>query len=133
MTHRLNWKSLVLAGSLGFALSGTALSAHADDKKPAPAPAAAVKKAGQTVEMKVTAKGFEPDAVTVKKGEPVTLVITRTVERTCATEIVIDEHGIKTKLPMNKPVTVTFTPNKAGELKYGCAMNKMIGGVLTVQ
>jgi len=38
---------------------------------------------------------------------------------------------IKTKLPLNKAVKVTFTPTKSGELKYGCGMNKMIGGVLT--
>jgi plastocyanin domain-containing protein len=45
---------------------------------------------------------------------------------------VIDEHKIKTPLPLNKPVTVTFTPSKTGTLKYGCAMNKMIGGVITI-
>jgi plastocyanin domain-containing protein len=88
---------------------------------------------GQTVEMKVTDKGFEPAAVTVKKGEPVTLIITRTTDKTCATEIVVDDHNINTKLPLNKATKVTFTPKKSGELKYGCGMNKMIGGVLTVQ
>jgi plastocyanin domain-containing protein len=45
---------------------------------------------------------------------------------------VIDEHKINTPLPLNKPVTVTFTPSKTGALKYGCAMNKMIGGVITI-
>jgi plastocyanin domain-containing protein len=83
--------------------------------------------------MKVTDKGFEPASATVKKGKPVTLIITRMTDKTCATDIVIDEYDIKTKLPLNKPVTVSFTPKKAGELKYGCAMNKMIGGVLSVQ
>ena len=83
--------------------------------------------------MKVTDKGFEPANVTVKKGEPVTLVITRVTEQTCATDIVIDDYGINTKLPLNKAVTVTFTPKTAGDLKYGCAMGKMIGGVLKVQ
>jgi plastocyanin domain-containing protein len=83
--------------------------------------------------MKVTDKGFEPATVTVKKGEPVTLVITRTTDHTCATDIVIDDYGINTKLPLNKAVTVTFTPKKAGDLQYGCAMGKMIGGVLKVQ
>jgi len=91
------------------------------------------KNAGQKVEMKVTDKGFEPETLTVKKGRPVTLVITRTTEKTCATDIVIDEYGIKTALPLNKAVEVSFTPKKAGKLTYGCAMGKMIGGVLTVQ
>lgn len=84
------------------------------------------------VEMSVTEKGFEPQNIRVKKGEPVTLIITRKTDTTCATEIVIDEHKIKTVLPLNKPVTVTFTPSKTGALKYGCAMNKMIGGVITI-
>jgi plastocyanin domain-containing protein len=84
------------------------------------------------LEMSVTEKGFEPANIRVKKGEPVTLIITRKTETTCATEIVIDEHKIKTPLPLNKPVTVTFTPSKTGALKYGCAMNKMIGGVITI-
>lgn len=85
------------------------------------------------ITMSVTDKGFEPAAVKVKKGEPVTLVITRKTDRTCATEIVIDEHGVNTKLPLNQAVTVTFTPRKSGDLKYGCGMGKMIGGVLTVE
>jgi plastocyanin domain-containing protein len=87
----------------------------------------------KTIEMSVTDKGFEPAAVKVTKGEPVTLVITRKTDATCAKEIVIDEHKINTPLPLNKPVKVTFTPKKSGELKYGCAMGKMIGGVLTVE
>ena len=100
-------------------------------KAPPAAPAAAP--AGKTIEMAVTEKGFEPAVVKVKKGEPVTLVITRKTEKTCATEIVIDEEKISTKLPLGKPVTVTFTPKKAGDMKYGCAMGKMIGGVLKVE
>lgn len=98
----------------------------------AAAPAFAAPK-GQTIDMKVTDKGFEPAALKVKKGEAITLVITRTTDATCAKEIVIDEHAINAKLPLNKPVKVTFTPNKSGDLKYGCAMGKMIGGVLSVE
>jgi plastocyanin domain-containing protein len=87
----------------------------------------------QTVTMAVTEKGFEPASVKVKKGEAVTLVITRKTDKTCATEIVIDEHKVNAKLPLNKEVKVTFTPSKTGELQYGCAMNKMVGGVLRVE
>jgi plastocyanin domain-containing protein len=85
------------------------------------------------VKMVVTDKGFEPQNIRVKQGEPVTLEITRKVDGTCATEIVIDEHKVNTKLPLNTPVTVTFTPTKSGTLKYGCAMQKMIGGVIKVE
>lgn len=85
------------------------------------------------VEMTVTESGFTPQNVRVKAGELVTLVITRKVEATCATEIVIDEYGINAKLPLNTPVRVSFTPKKSGMLKYGCAMQKMIGGVIKVE
>jgi len=146
MTETSSWKQKLLASMAALALIGTAACARAadnpgpkaDSKKAAAkeAPKDAPKEAakgGQTVQMKVTDKGFEPATVTVKKGEPVTLVITRTTDATCATDIVIDDYGIKTALPLNKPVTVTFTPKKAGDLAYGCAMGKMIGGVLKVQ
>lgn len=122
-TNGLCW-SLLLA----VVLSTSTIAANAAaPPKPAPAPA------GKTIEMSVTEKGFEPEVVKVKKGEPVTLVITRKTDKTCATEIVIDEEKISTKLPLNKAVTVSFTPKKAGDMKYGCAMGKMIGGVLKVE
>jgi len=117
---------LVVAGLL----MSTVVATAAPQKAPA---AAAPAPAGKTIEMSVTEKGFEPDVVKVKKGEPVTLVITRKTDKTCATEIVIDEEKISTKLPLNKAVTVSFTPKKAGDMKYGCAMGKMIGGVLKVE
>jgi plastocyanin domain-containing protein len=85
------------------------------------------------VEMVVTEAGFVPQNFSVKKGEPVTLIITRKTNDTCANEIVIDEHGINVKLPLNQPVTVTFTPKRSGTLKYGCAMQKMLGGVITIK
>ena len=147
MTSVSTWTKTLFTGmaALLFAIATSEAGAadelgkmdHGDmkkaDKKEKKEPGKEPKKLGQTLEMKVTDKGFEPASATVKKGEPVTLVITRMTDKTCATDIVIDEYAIKTKLPLNKPVTINFTPNKAGELKYGCAMNKMIGGVLSVQ
>jgi plastocyanin len=86
-----------------------------------------------TVQMLVTDAGFEPSSVKVKKGQPLKLVITRKTDKTCAKEIVIDEYKINTPLPLNTAVTVQFTPTQSGQLKYGCAMDKMIGGVLFVE
>jgi len=85
------------------------------------------------VTMTVTDKGFEPQNLRVEKGKPVNLTITRVSDSTCATEIVIDEEKIKTSLPLNEPVKVSFTPSKTGSLKYGCAMQKMIGGQITIE
>ncbi|HEY6880972.1 MAG TPA: cupredoxin domain-containing protein [Polyangiales bacterium] len=85
------------------------------------------------VTMAVTEKGFEPADLRVKSGEPVELTITRKTEDTCATEIVIDEYKVNTKLPLNQAVVVTFTPTKSGTLKYGCAMQKMLGGKIYIE
>jgi hypothetical protein len=30
-------------------------------------------------------------------------------------------------------VRVSFTPEKSGQLKFGCAMDKMISGTITVE
>lgn len=86
-----------------------------------------------TIELSVTENGFEPERLSVEKGRPVTLVITRKTERTCATEFIIDEYDIHAALPLNQPVTVTFTPQARGEVRYGCAMQKMIGGVISIK
>ena len=87
--------------------------------------------AGQTIEISVTGDGFVPANIRVQKGQLVRLVVTRRVERTCATEIVIRDQGINQKLPLNQPVTVEFTPKKSGELRYACGMD-MISGVIVV-
>jgi plastocyanin domain-containing protein len=85
----------------------------------------------RVVEMAVTENGFEPSKVKVKKGEKVRLVITRKTERTCATEIVVQEHGINTPLPLGKAVDVELTPKKSGEIHYACGMGH-IRGILFV-
>jgi plastocyanin domain-containing protein len=107
------------------------------DEPVAPAPLAAkpqpVIATGQRVEMAVTADGFVPANVAVKMGQPVTLVITRKTDETCATEILIEDTTINVPLPLDKPVEVAWTPTKTGKVKYGCAMDKMVGGLLLVE
>jgi len=94
--------------------------------------APAVARPDRVIQMTVTEDGFVPAEITVKKGEPLKLVITRKTKRTCATEIVIKEYGIDTKLPLDQAVEVSFTPTRAGKVKYACGMD-MITGNLVVQ
>jgi len=86
-----------------------------------------------TISISVTEKGFEPSRISLKKGVPVKLMVTRTTEATCATELLIEGTDINTALPMNKPTAIDFTPSKSGEIKYGCAMGMMVSGVLMVE
>ena len=141
----MNWKSKALIASTALALAGGwSVARAADDmagmnmgqeKKPAKETAAATAKKGEKVEIAVTENGFEPDKVTVKKGEAVELVFTRTTDKTCIKEVVLDTGApkkIQKALPLNKPVTIKTKFAKAGSLSYACNMN-MFSGTITVQ
>lgn len=84
------------------------------------------------VEVAVTEQGFVPERIAAKKGVPITLAITRKTDKTCATEILFAGQAGKTDLPLGKTVDVAYTPAASGDIKFGCAMGMMIGGVLTV-
>lgn len=81
------------------------------------------------VAITVTEQGFEPTVVTVPFGKPVTLVVTRKTDRTCAKDLVVADHGIKRDLPLDQPVEITFTPSHRGDLRYACGMNMIFGTV----
>lgn len=87
----------------------------------------------QVIDLKVTEDGFVPSPITLKKGQPVVVRVTRQTDDTCATDFILDEYNIKQKLPLNETVTIRFTPQQTGELKYGCAMDKMISGRFKIE
>jgi plastocyanin domain-containing protein len=84
------------------------------------------------VSVEVTEAGFVPARIPAKAGKPLTMVITRKTDRTCAREIVFAGQEGKTELPLNKTVEVTYTPKASGEVKFGCGMGMMVAGVLAV-
>jgi plastocyanin domain-containing protein len=84
----------------------------------------------QRVKIAVTEMGFVPAVVTVQSGRPVTLLVTRRTDRTCATELVLKTHGINEKLPLGRTVTIHFTPERPGTLEYSCAMGMFQGKIV---
>jgi RND family efflux transporter MFP subunit len=80
----------------------------------------------------VSEKGFEPARVTLRAGVPARLTFMRTTDATCATEVVIPSLNIKRSLPLNQPVDIEFTPEKAGEIRFACGIG-MFSGTLVVQ
>lgn len=104
-----------------------------DRSEPPPAPAAqTAHPVGGRIEVSVTAEGFVPAKIAAKVGQPVTLVVTRRVDATCATEIVFKDLGVQKVLPKDQAVEVTVTPTKAGPLRFACAMD-MVAGELVVE
>ena len=102
--------------------------------KPAPAAAPPAAAPGpRSIAMEVTDEGFVPANVKLKAGEPIVLVVTRKTDETCAKDLLIDGTDIKQPLPLNKPVEIAWTPKTAGKVKFGCAMDMMVGGVLLVE
>jgi len=84
----------------------------------------------KSISMTVTEKGFEPSSLKVKAGEPINLKITRKTNGTCAREITVPSQKLKVDLPLDKEVTVKLQALAKGDIKFGCAMDMMIGGVI---
>ena len=74
------------------------------------------------IQIAVTDMGFQPSAVTIKKGQAAVLVITRKTDQTCATEAIFAETGRKYDLPLNQPVRVDLTGVSPGTVHYECGM-----------
>ena len=136
--------ALVLAGASGAARAddmagmkmdkGTTEKAAADKKGVSGADGAKAKKGTEKLDVAITEKGFEPNTVEVKKGQPVELVFTRKTDQTCIKEVILDTGASKVKkaVPLNKPVVFKTKFTKAGDLKYVCNMN-MFSGTVKVQ
>jgi len=82
------------------------------------------------IQVSVTEKGFEPNEIHVKKGDDVTLMITRRVESTCATEVVIGDGAIREMLPLNQTVRVALGKVERAETKVACGMDMIKGSVV---
>ncbi len=84
------------------------------------------------VTVEVTNEGFVPKEIPAKVGQPITLVVTRKTDLTCAKQIVFADMGIEKDLPLNEAVEVTLTPDRQGDLRFACDMD-MVAGKLIVE
>lgn len=100
--------------------------AQAQKRPASKKPAASV----QTARILVTEKGYQPANVTLKRGVPARVTFVRTTDRTCGTEVLLPDYKITKALPLNKPVTVAFTPKKTGTFAFTCGMKMMKGKVV---
>lgn len=90
-----------------------------------------------TIEIKVTARKykFEPNTITVKKGQQVKLIITA-VDHDHGFKL--DDFNINQRLKKGDPTTVEFTADKAGTFPFECSVfcglgHKRMKGKLVVE
>ena len=104
----MNRTKVAVAAIVFLAVAGAAVA-----QEPAPA-------GGGEGEIKVTAKKyqFDPNVITVKKGDHVKLVITA-LDRDHGFKL--EAFNIDQKLKKGDPATIEFTADKAGTFPFQCS------------
>lgn len=80
----------------------------------------------------VTERGFEPAELKIPSNQPLTLVVTRKTDQTCAKELVFADTKQRHELPLNQPVRIALPAQQGGTLSYACGMD-MIHGKIVVR
>ncbi len=89
-------------------------------------PTPGTEKVDQTVE--ITAAGYSPQSISVPAGKAFKVTFIRRDDKTCGTEVIFPDLGIRKALPLNQPVVVDIPAQPAGkELNFTCPMNMLNG------
>jgi cytochrome c oxidase subunit II len=75
--------------------------------------------APKRIEVSAKRFGYSPAEITVKKGEPVVIVLTTT---DVSHGLRFKELGLDTKIDKNKPGEISFTPDTAGDFVGHCSV-----------
>jgi plastocyanin domain-containing protein len=86
----------------------------------------------QNVRVELKENGYQPVNFRLRRNILARVTFIRKIEDECGKEIIIPAYNIRRTLPLNQPVTVSFTPRKAGTFGFACGMN-MLRGKLIVQ
>jgi len=116
---------------LAMLFGGNAVLANgANDKTNIKAIKKVLVKHPKTVRISVSRKGFSPASINVEEGFPLTLIFKRKDKQGCGNKVVFPSLGITKTLPVGKPVTVKFTPEKSGDIAFTCGMGMHKGNIV---
>ncbi len=86
----------------------------------------------KVIKLEINEDGSKPEKITAKRGEYLILLVTRTTDETCMTELKKLNGTGQVELPLNKEVRFEVGKlKKAGEVKLLCGMD-MTAGVVQV-
>lgn len=80
----------------------------------------------QTVSMKITASGFQPNVIKIKKGIPVRWVIDGQNVTSCTSKIIIPSLNISKSISSGQNI-INFTPAASGDMPFSCWMGMVRG------
>ncbi len=80
----------------------------------------------QVVRMTQNARGYSPNAFTVKKGVKVQWIVTSTDPYTCASSLVSKKLNIRQALKEGENI-IEFTPTETGKIAFSCSMGMYAG------
>ncbi len=84
----------------------------------------------QRVRINLMESGYRPETFRLRRGIRARVTFVRRTDATCGQVIVIPKYGIRRDLPLNQPVTVTFTPRSSGTFKFTCGMDMLRGKII---
>ena len=85
--------------------------------------------AGPTVAITVDDDGFSPATVHARRGRPLTLIVTRRSDETCADSAIFGPQR-RIALPMNRPVEIPVPTGRDTTIRYTCPMNMFKGRIV---
>lgn len=85
----------------------------------------------QNAEIYITASGYSPNYIRVRKDSPVTLRLIGKDAYSCASAFRIPALGISRNLQPNETYSFSFTPTQTGRITFTCSMG-MYRGVIEV-
>jgi plastocyanin domain-containing protein len=88
-----------------------------------------LKASSDVIEIIVENGVYTPSRIEVKLGQAVKLSFVRKDPSPCAEKVIFDELNLSYDLPINKPVTVDFKPEQAGEYAFTCQMKMYVGSL----
>jgi len=74
--------------------------------------------------------GYTPATVKVKVGQPVELTFERREKGGCGSEVRFATVNVSRTLKTGEKAVITFTPQKAGNYSFSCAMGMYQGQVV---
>ena len=81
---------------------------------------------GPVVRLEATSEGFVPEQVVIPADRPVTLLVTRRTDQTCAREMVF-VGGATHELPLKREVRIPVQLAAGDTLHYACGMDMWKG------